>query len=43
MGTKANQSIHLKKTPRKHNHLTMGRTGWIPQGVGVTDIKLLKR
>lgn len=33
-----------KKVPtRKHNHLTMGKTGYIPQGVGQVDLRLLKR
>lgn len=44
MGNKANYNSNRdKKKARKHNHLTMGRTGWIPRRVGITDIKLLRR
>lgn len=33
-----------KKEPtRKHNHLPSGKTGYIPHGVGVTDLSILKR
>jgi len=28
---------------RKHEHQTAGDRGYIPQGVGVTDLKKLKR
>lgn len=44
MGNRA--SYNKNRDPnkqRKHNHFTMGRQGYIPQGVGVTDLRLLKR
>ena len=32
-----------KEQARKHNHFPAGKTGYIPQGVGQTNLKLLKR
>lgn len=33
-----------KKVPtRKHNHFPDGKTGYIPQGVGQVDLRLLKK
>ena len=42
MGTKANMKRKDEKK-RKHNHFPDGKTGYIPQGVGQIDLKLLKR
>ena len=42
MGTKANMKRKDEKK-REHNHFPAGKTGYIPQGVGQTDLKLLKR
>jgi len=44
MGTKANYNSNRDtKKARKHNHFPAGKTGYIPQGVGQTNLKLLKR
>lgn len=44
MGQKANYNKNRSKNKiREHNHFPMGKQGYIPQGVGITDLKLLKR
>lgn len=44
MGNKANYNSNRdEKKKRKHDHLTMSRTGWIPQRVGITNLRILKR
>ena len=46
MGTKANERAQMGKQykPRKkpHNHFPMGKQGYVPHGVGITDLALLK-
>ena len=42
MGTKANTKPRNNKA-RKHEHFPQGKTGYVPQGVGQVDLRLLKR
>lgn len=41
MGRKASNKPRNEKK-REHNHFPAGKSGYVPQGVGITNLKLLK-